>query len=65
MNEKLTYESAYDELKQISFDIENEITSIDELSLKVARASHLISYCQKRLTSTEVEVNKILDNLKG
>jgi exodeoxyribonuclease VII small subunit len=62
--EKLTYEKAYDELQEIISDIESGEISVDLLSEKVKRAAELIAFCKAKLTSTETDVQKILDNLK-
>jgi len=58
--EKLTYEEAYKELKQISAEIENESVSVDVLAARVKRAAELITYCQSKLRATELEVNNII-----
>lgn len=65
MEENLTYEKAYSELQQIITDIENDEVSIDLLSVKVKRAAELIDFCKNKLSSTELDVQKILDGLKG
>lgn len=64
MDTKLSYDSAFTELKEISQEIENETISIDLLAEKVKRASFLISFCQDRLRSTEGEVNNILKQME-
>ena len=64
MAKTLTYESAYEELKLITADIQSEKISVDELSEKVKRASHLISFCQEKLRSTELEVNSIIKQME-
>ncbi|MCR4032122.1 exodeoxyribonuclease VII small subunit [Flavobacterium panacis] len=65
MEEKLTYESAWNELSAISKEIENETISVDELAAKVKRASELIAFCQGRLKATETEVGKIIDAMEN
>ncbi len=65
MEENLTYESAYNELRQIAKEIENETVSVDVLAQKVKRASELITFCQQRLKSTESEVNKIISQMEA
>ena len=60
----LTYEEAYDELAQIANDIENDEVSVDVLAQKVKRASELITFCQAKLKSTELEVNKIISKME-
>ena len=64
MEEKITYEEAFRELKEIVNEIEEGDISVDELSTKVKRASKLIKICKDKLTSTEEDVNKILKELQ-
>ena len=61
----MTYEEAYQELTQISSEIENETISVDVLAEKVKRASELIAFCQNKLKSTETEVNKIISGMEN
>ena len=63
--QQLTYEQAYEELQQIIADIESGEISVDLLSEKVKRAAELIQLCKSKLTSTENDVQKILDDLKS
>lgn len=65
MEEKLTYEVAWNELTAISKEIENETISVDDLASKVKRASELIAFCQGRLKDTEKEVSKIIDGMEN
>jgi exodeoxyribonuclease VII small subunit len=65
MEENLTYEAAYKELTDIAHDIENESVSVDVLADKVKRASVLIGYCQKKLRTTETEVNNIIKQMES
>jgi exodeoxyribonuclease VII small subunit len=64
MEETLSYEAAYQELAQISPEIETESVSVDVLAEKVKRASFLINFCQTKLKSTETEVNKIIAQME-
>ena len=64
MAETLTYEIAYNELQEISFEIESETVSVDLLAEKVKRAAVLIAFCQAKLKSTETEVNKIITQME-
>jgi exodeoxyribonuclease VII small subunit len=64
MEPKLDYESAYNELKKIAQEIENESVSVDVLADKVKRASELIAYCQKKLRATEEEVSNIIKQME-
>jgi len=64
MSEEIKYTDAFEELQQIVADIEDGEISVDELSVKVKRASELIKVCKKKLTSTEEDVNQILKELE-
>ena len=65
MSKKIEYTKAFDELQQIVSDIEDGEISVDELSEKVKRASELIKVCKTKLTSTEEDVNQILQETRG
>ncbi|MCU0385971.1 MAG: exodeoxyribonuclease VII small subunit [Flavihumibacter sp.] len=62
METPLTYEAAYAELQEIVTALENETISVDELALKVKRATQLVEFCQQKLKSTEAELDKIIKN---
>ena len=63
MDPQTTYESAFKELQQIAREIETETVSVDVLAEKVKRAAELITYCQNKLRSTEVEVSRIIEQM--
>ena len=63
MSKELNYSEALEELQQIVTDIEDGEIAVDELSIKVKRASALIKLCKLKLTSTEEDVNQILKEL--
>jgi exodeoxyribonuclease VII small subunit len=63
MEQELTYEMAYKELRQLTSEIENETVSVDVLAEKVKRASYLIAFCQEKLRSTEKEVTNIINQM--
>jgi exodeoxyribonuclease VII small subunit len=65
MSDNPNYSEAYDELQHIVSEIESGEISVDELSEKVKRATHLIRICKAKLTSTEEDVNKILKDLEA
>lgn len=65
MSKEIKYTEAFDELQKIVSDLEDGEISVDELSLKVKRASELIKICKKKLVSTEEDVNQILKELEG
>lgn len=62
--EQLTYKTAFDELTQISAEMESEVICVDELSEKVSRAAVLIAFCQAKLTGAEMEVKQVLSQLE-
>jgi exodeoxyribonuclease VII small subunit len=64
MDPQTTYEAAYKELQQIAREIENETVSVDVLAAKVKRASELITFCQNKLRSTEMEVTRIIEQME-
>jgi exodeoxyribonuclease VII small subunit len=64
MESNTTYEQAFEELKQIEADIQNETVSVDVLAAKIKRASELITICQTKLKNTEEEVNKIISQME-
>lgn len=62
--DELTYQQALEELETIVEALEDETIPVDELALKVKRASDLIEFCQAKLTETDTEVKKILTYLE-
>jgi exodeoxyribonuclease VII small subunit len=65
MSKEINYTDAFEELQQIVRDMEDGEITVDELSLKVKRATELIKICKNKLTSTEEDVNQILKELEG
>ncbi len=61
--EKMTYTEAKNELEQIVGAIESGQLDIDALTDKVKRASALIAYCREKLTKTDKELRKILEDI--
>ncbi len=56
----MKYQKYFDELEEIVDQLENGEIGIDELSSKIKRAQKLIDQCEKILTDTRSEVEKIL-----
>jgi exodeoxyribonuclease VII small subunit len=65
MSDTMKYSEAFEELQRIVSEIETGQISVDELSQKVKRASHLIRICKQKLTSTEEDVTQILKDLEA
>jgi len=59
----LTYSQAKQELEEIVSAIESGELDVDALTEKVKRASELIAICKERLTKTDEELQKILDEI--
>ncbi|MCF8328941.1 MAG: exodeoxyribonuclease VII small subunit [Crocinitomicaceae bacterium] len=62
MNES-NYVEAFEELQEIVGEMETGNINIDELAIKVKRAAELIKICKSKLKATELDVQKILDEL--
>ncbi|MBN1107710.1 MAG: exodeoxyribonuclease VII small subunit [Bacteroidales bacterium] len=60
---EFSFTAAVNEIEKILQRIENGDLDIDKLSAEVKRASELIRECQKKLRSTEEEINKILEEM--
>lgn len=63
MKEEMTYTTAFEELKEIVDQLENDSISVDELTEKMKRATVLMKICRDKLTKTEEEVNKTIAEL--
>lgn len=64
MEENINYTEAFRQLQEIVSEIESGEISVDELAIKVKKATELIKICRKKLYSTEEDVNKILEDLE-
>ena len=59
----LSYDEAIKELNNILSSLQEETLSIDQLTDSIKRASELLESCNSRLTSTEKEVNSVIQKL--
>ena len=59
MNEELKYEEALAQLETIVRKMEANEFDIDELTVQLKTAQHLIKFCKDKLTKTEAEIQKI------
>jgi exodeoxyribonuclease VII small subunit len=62
MVEKLNYSESLKRLEEIIREIDSGEMELDQLAAKIKEANQLIAKCQKKLTQTEEEVKKILQN---
>jgi len=60
---EFSFNNAVIEIEEILHKIESGDLDIDKLSVEVKRASELIKECQKKLRSTEEEINSIFKEM--
>ena len=60
---EFSFNEAVIEIEDILKNIESGDLDVDKLSVEVKRASELIKQCQKKLRSTEEEINSIFKDL--
>ena len=61
MKEELKYEQAYQELQTIVRKMENDELDIDQMAEQIKHAQQLIKLCKDKLTKTEEDIKKILE----
>jgi exodeoxyribonuclease VII small subunit len=60
---EFSFSEAVAEIETILKNIESGELDVDKLSVEVKRASELIRQCQKKLRTTEEEINSIFKDL--
>lgn len=60
MKKDLKYSQALGDLEEIVESLQEENVDVDELALKVKRATELIKICRKKIQKTELEIKNIL-----
>jgi exodeoxyribonuclease VII small subunit len=60
---EISFNDAVAEIEKILHNIESGELDIDKLAIEVKRASELIKLCQKKLRTTEEEINSIFKDL--
>jgi exodeoxyribonuclease VII small subunit len=60
---EFSFSEAVTEIEDILRQIESGELDLDKLSVEVRRASELIRQCQKKLRTTEEEINSIFKDL--
>jgi exodeoxyribonuclease VII small subunit len=63
VKKEFSFNDAVKEIEKILQTIETGNLDVDKLSDEVKRASELIKQCQKKLRSTEEEINSIFKDL--
>ena len=64
MSKEPKYEEAYAELQTIVRKMENDELDIDQMTEQLKRAQQLIKLCKDKLTKTDEEIKKILNDTK-
>lgn len=64
MKEEIKYEEAMSQLEKIVRQMENDELDIDMLGEKLKEAQHLAKLCKAKLTKTNEEIQKILNEGK-
>jgi len=59
--QEISYKEAVTEIEKILSKIEEGDLDVDELTKNVKRVTELIKICKEKLSKTESEVTKILD----
>ncbi|MBQ9232323.1 MAG: exodeoxyribonuclease VII small subunit [Prevotella sp.] len=62
--ETIKYEEALRQLDEIVHKMERNEYSIDELTTQLKKAKELIKLCKDKLTKTDEDIKKILDDDK-
>lgn len=60
---KISYQSAMEELKTIVNDLQEETVSIDDLSVKAKRAAELIQICREKLRQTDADLKGLFEDI--
>lgn len=58
-----TYASAMQELEQIVARLQDPDCDVDQLTALTARSIELLRYCRERLTKTDAELVRLLEDL--
>ncbi|MBQ6062775.1 MAG: exodeoxyribonuclease VII small subunit [Prevotella sp.] len=64
MKEEIKYEDAVRQLEEIVRKMENNELDIDQLTEQLKAAQRLVKLCKDRLTKTDEEIKKILEDGK-
>lgn len=59
---EIKYEEAVSELEEIVEKMENDELDIDQLSDQLKRAKELVKLCKDKLTKTDEEIKKLLED---
>ncbi len=60
---EISYTEAFEELKNIASQLENDDVAVDDLTEKMKRATFLMKICKDKLSKIEADVNKTIEDL--
>ena len=63
MTEEIRWADAISELEAILTKLDDDALDVDVLAAQVARAAELIGLCRDRITSTKLEVERIVGDI--
>ena len=63
--DQIRYGEAMTELESLLDEIDGDEVDLDELAVKVERASKLIAVCRDKIESTDMKVKAIIDDLES
>ncbi len=55
------YDELLKELQEIVSSIERDEIQVDDLAVKVRRATEILDYCHEKLRNAEEEVDRVID----
>ena len=64
-DEQASYSDAISELEEILEQIDGDDVDLDDLAVKVERASKLVELCRNKIDDSEMQVKTIIDDLRG
>lgn len=65
MKKNQTYQEALEELNRIIADIDREVTPLDQLTVKIKRATELMNFCREKLRETEAAFEAGLEKFEA
>jgi len=61
---KFSYNAAMQEVEEILASLEKNNLDVDEMSLKVKRATELLQACKQKLYQADAEIQAVFENVK-
>lgn len=63
-DKKFSYNAAMQEVEQILASLEKNSLDVDEMSLKVKRATQLLQACKQKLYQADAEIQAVFEDVK-